>query len=342
MEAVGLDIGTHSINMAQISLVDGEPTLTNFGGVILPPGAVREGEVVDVDTVAAAIEQLWLDAGIRVRRVHLGVSNRRVVVGQVDVPEAEQSELRAALRTRVQDYTPTPVEEAELDFHPLGQSPDSGMPRVLFVAAHRDMVAKHMIAVRKAGLEPAGVDLNAFAVFRALVQSAAATEMLVDIGAEVTNILVHERGQARFVRILLLGGGDITETLATELSISPDEAETAKIQLGLRGGDAPAARIIEKRADQMVDEVREAVNYYHSQSGAGGIDRLLLSGGGSKLEGLRGRMSDALLVPVESGHPLAALPVQGTVYGPHQLAEVEPVLTTAIGLALAGCSPPLP
>ncbi|MFN2556005.1 MAG: type IV pilus assembly protein PilM [Nitriliruptorales bacterium] len=336
MDAVGLDIGTHSINMAQISLLNGEPTLTNFGGVILPSGAVREGEVVDIDTVSAAVEQLWLDAGIRERRVHLGLANRRVVVGQVDLPGGEEAELRSALRSQVQDFSPTPVEEAELDFYPLEQLHGSDMMRVLFVAAHREMVASHVIAAKKAGLEPAGVDLNAFAAFRALVRSMADTEMLVDIGAEVTNILVHEQGTPRFVRILLLGGGDITETLATELSISEDEAEATKIRLGLRGGEAHTARIIEKRADQFVDEVRDAVNYYRSQGGAGQVSRVVLSGGGSKLEGLSDHMSDALLMPVEMGHPLATLPVQGTVYGPDQLAEVEPVLTTAIGLALEG------
>lgn len=336
MEAVGLDIGTHSVNMAQISTLDGDPTLTNFGGVILPAGAVREGEVVEVDTVAAAIEQLWLDAGIGERRVHLGLSNRRVVVGQVDVPHAEEAELRSALRSQVQDYSPTPLEEAELDFHPLEQLPGTGEMRVLFVAAQREMVAKHLIAVRKAGLEPAGVDLNAFAVLRALSHSTTGTEMLVDIGAEVTNILVHEQGTPRFVRILLLGGSDITDTLAAELSISEDDAEAMKIQLGLRGGEGHSTRVIEKRADQLVDEVRDAVHYHLSQGGVGQIGRLVLSGGGSKLAGLRERMSDALLIPVESGHPLARLPVQGTVYRPDQLAEVEPVLTTAVGLALGG------
>lgn len=341
MQAVGLDIGTHSVNMAQISPVGGESTLTNFGGVTLPSGAVREGEVVDVDAVAAAIDQLWLDAGIRERHVHLGVSNRRVVVGQVDLPRMEEVELRSALGSQVQDYSPTPVEEAELDFHPLEKftaADGTPMVRVLFVAAQREMLSNHIMAAKKAGLEPASVDLNAFAVFRALVLAATGREMLVDIGAEVTNIIVHEQGTPRFVRILLLGGGDITETLSSELSISEDDAEATKVQLGLRGGEAASARIIEKRADQFVDEVRDAIHYYLAQTGAGQISRLVLSGGGSKLAGLCERMSDALLLPVDKGHPFASLPVQGTVYGPDQLAEVEPVLTTAIGLALGGAA----
>ncbi|MDP8962136.1 MAG: type IV pilus assembly protein PilM [Actinomycetota bacterium] len=339
-DAVGLDIGTHSVNIAQISTVGGTATLTNFGGVTLPPGAVREGEVVDVDVVAAAIDQLWSDAGISERRVHLGVANRRVVVGQVDLPAMEEAELRSALRSQVQDYSPTPVEEAALDFHRLEEftgEDGSPMVRLLFVAAHRDMVSNHISAVMKAGLEPEGVDLNAFAVLRALVpdpDAGAGSEMLVDIGAGVTNIIMHEHGIPRFVRVVLLGGGDITETIASDLSIPEDHAEAMKIQLGLRGDETDSARTIEKRADQFIDEVRGALDHYLAQTDAGPISRLVLSGGGSKLLGLCERMTDALLPPVVMGHPLATLPVQGTVYGPDQLAEVEPVLTTAIGLAL--------
>lgn len=339
-DAVGLDIGTHSVTIAQISTVDGAATLTNFGGVTLPPGAVREGEVVDVDTVAAAIDQLWSDAGISERRVHLGVSNRRVVVGQVDLPAMEEAELRSTLRSQVQDYSPTPVEEAALDFHRLEEfSGEDGAPmvRVLFVAAHREMVSNHISAAMKAGLEPEGVDLNAFAVLRALVpgpDSEAGTEMLVDIGAGVTNIIVHERGTPRFVRVVLLGGSDITEGMAGDLGVSEDQAEVMKIQLGLKGGETDSPRIIEKRVDQFIDEVRGALDHYLAQTDAGRIGRLVLSGGGSMLLGLCERMTDTLLLPVEIGHPLATLPVQGTIYGPDQLAEVEPVLTTAIGLAL--------
>lgn len=341
-DAVGLDIGTHSVSVAQIATVRGQPTLTNFGGVSLPPGAMQEGEVVDVDTVAAAIRQLWSDAGIRERRVHLGVSNQRVVVGQVDLPYREEAELRSTLPLQVQEHIPFPLEEAELDFHRLEESTgegDAGMVRIVLVAAHRGMVSNHIAAAAKAGLRPVGVDLNSFAVLRALVPdpgSVAGSEMLIDVGSAVTNILVHEQGAPRFVRILVLGGGDITETLASDLGISEDHAEATKIELGLRGGEGDSARMIEKWADQFVDEVRASLEGYLAQTGLGQISRLVLSGGGSKLAGLSERLSNVLRVPVEMGHPLAALPVRGTVYGPEQLAEVEPLLTTAIGLALGG------
>ncbi|MDQ4131405.1 MAG: type IV pilus assembly protein PilM [Actinomycetota bacterium] len=340
---VGLDVGTHAVHVAHVTMQRGEPTLVNFGGVALPRGAVREGEVIDVDTVAAAVRQLWSDAGIRERRVNLGVSNQRVVVRQVDLPHMDEQELRSALRFQVQEYIPIPVEEAELDFQRLDEFTGEGgarMLRILLVAAHREMIANHVAVATRAGLRPASIDLNGFAALRALVpdpETARGSEMLVDIGAGVTNILVHERGAPRFVRILVLAGDDITEGLMSTLGLSFEDAEATKHQVGLRGeGDPDAARVIEDRAGQFMDEVRGSLDYYLAQTGAAQVNRVILSGGGAKLAGLPDRLTAALRVPVEVGRPLQWLPVRGTVYGPEQLAEVEPVLATAIGLALEG------
>ena len=341
--AVGLDIGTHAVHVAHVTMSRGQPTLTNFGGVGLPEGAVREGEIVDVETVASAVKQLWSDAGIKEKKVQVGVSNQRVVVRQIDLPYMENDELRSALRFQVQEYIPIPVEEAELDFQRLDEftgEGDARMVRLLLVAAHKDMVANHVGVAEKAGLRPVGVDLNAFAVMRSLVpdpETVEGSEMLVDIGSGVTNIVVHERGTPRFVRILVLGGGDITEGLVTTLGVSPEDAEATKTQIGLTGeGEERAARVIEERAGQFVDEVRGSLDYYLAQTGSSQVSRVILSGGGAKLSGLPERLSNALRVPVELGHPFENIPVEDTVYGPEQLAEVEPVLATAVGLGIGG------
>ena len=340
--AVGLDIGTHGVHVAEVTVSRGQPTLTNFGGVALPPGAVREGEVIDVDTVAGAVRQLWADARVKDKLVNIGVSNQRVVVRQIDLPFMEDAELRGALRFQVQEYVPMPVEEAELDYQRLEEYAGEGnarMLRILLVAAHRDMVANAVAAATRAGLRPVGVDLNAFAALRALVPDpeSAPSEMVVDIGSGVTNIVVHDRGVPRFVRILVLGGGDVTDALATGMNITYEDAEALKVQTGLRpGADPNVNRIIEERATQFVDEVRGSLDYYLAQTGAQRVARVLLSGGGAKLAGLAERLGTALRIPVEFGRPLQVLPVKGTVYGPEQLAEVEPVLATAVGLALGG------
>src|SRR3954452_19459021 len=196
---VGLEIGTSGVRAAELSSGKGPMTLERFGQVALPVGAVRDGEVIDSDAVAAAISQLWVQAKFSTKRVVVGVANQKVVVRQVDLPWMPVDELRKSLAFQVQDFIPMPVEQAILDFHALEEFTNDGgvrMLRVLLVAAARDMVGSAMEAVTKAGLTPSMVDLNSFAVLRSLVGGSGIgtmeAEALVDIGASVTNIVVHQ------------------------------------------------------------------------------------------------------------------------------------------------------
>jgi type IV pilus assembly protein PilM len=141
--------------------------IERFGQVALPPGVVRDGEVVDADTVAKAIRQLWSSAKFSTKKVVIGVANQRVIVRQVDLPWLAPAEMRKSLPFQVQDFIPIPVEQAILDFHPLEEfTNESGgrMLRMLLVAADRDMINSSLVAVQMAGLTPAMVDLTPFAV----------------------------------------------------------------------------------------------------------------------------------------------------------------------------------
>ena len=329
----------------------GPATLERFGQVALPLGAVRDGEVIDSDAVAAAIKQLWAQAKFSTKRVVVGVANQKVVVRQVDLPWLPIKELRESLSFQVQDFIPMPVEQAILDFHPLEEfTNEQGgrMLRVLLVAAARDMVGSAMDAVTKAGLEPSMVDLNSFAVLRSLVTGGSGigsmeAEAFVDVGASVTNIVVHQGGVPRFVRILLMGGADITDAVAERLGVPMDQAESVKQGSGLatipgQGENHPASRAIEQTGSAFVEEVRGSIDYYLAQAGAARIGRVVLSGGGSRLTGLVERLSAATRLPVEVARPMSALKMGKTGLTSDQLAYVEPMVTVPVGLAMGVAS----
>jgi type IV pilus assembly protein PilM len=349
-QVVGLDIGTSGVRAAELSLGKGAPTLERFGQVALPPGAVRDGEVLDADTVAGAVKQLWAQAKFSTKKVVVGVANQKVVVRQVDLPWLPVKELRQSLAFQVQDFIPMPVEQAILDFHPLEEfTNDAGgrMLRVLLVAAARDMVGSAVDAVTKAGLQPSMVDLTSFAVLRSQVTASSGfdveAEALVDIGASVTNIVVHQGGVPRFVRILLMGGADITDAVAERLGVPSDQAESVKQSTGLALtaglADAhPANRAIETTGGAFVEEVRGSLDYYSAQPGAARIGRVVLSGGGSRLSGLVERLSAATRLPVEAAHPMSVLKIGKTGLTEEQLAYVEPMVSVPVGLALGVAS----
>jgi type IV pilus assembly protein PilM len=346
--AVGLDIGTSGVRAAELSLAKRPAVLERFGQVALPPGTVRDGEVLDPDTVARAIKQLWATAKFSTKKVVLGVSNQKVIVRQVDLPWLPAAELKSSLPLQVQDFIPIPVEQAILDYHPLEEfTNESGgrMLRVLLVAASRDMVNSAMTAVQKAGLTATMVDLTPFAVLRSLADVDAMgfdseAEALVDIGASVTNIIVHQGGVPRFVRILLMGGNDITEAVAERLGVPVEEAESTKWATGMTldpmapEATHPAARVIDQYAGQFVEEVRGSLDYYLAQPQAVRLRRVVVSGGGAQLGGLAQRLQQATRLPVEQGHPMASLKIGNLGLSPEQLSYVEPLVAVPVGLAM--------
>jgi type IV pilus assembly protein PilM len=344
---VGLDIGSSGVRAAELTLAKGGATLERFGQVALPLGAVRNGEVVDQAAVSAAIKQLWAQAKFSSKKVVVGVANQKVVVRQVDLPWMPAGELKKALAFQVQDYVPMPVDQAILDFHPLEEfTNESGgrMLRVLLVAAARDMVETAIEAINGAGLQLEVVDLTSFAVLRSLVAfedgfDNTGVEALVDVGANVTNIVIHQGGVPRFVRILMMGGGDITDALAERLGVAVEQAEAMKQESGMaavagQAESSPAGRAIEGTANGFVEEIRGSIDYYMAQPGAARIDRVVLSGGGSRLSGLADRLASATRLPVQTARPLSKLKIGKTGLTPDQLAYVEPMVTVPVGLAM--------
>ena len=347
---MGLDIGTSGVRAAELRLGKGGPVLERFGQVALPVDAVRDGEVADPEAVAATLRTLWTQVGFKSRKVVVGVANQRVVVRQVDLPWLPAAELRASLAFQVQDYIPMPVDQALLDFHPLEERTDetgNRVLRVLLVAAAREMVDSTLQAVALAGLTPTMVDLTSFAVLRAHAHAdsgiaAVHAEALVDVGASVTNIIVHQGGVPRFVRILLAGGADITAAVAERLGVPTEQAEALKQSTGIPVQEtydtSPAQRAIEATGGLFVEEVRGSLNYFMAQSGASRVTRIVLSGGGSRLTGLAERLSAATRLPVDVAAPLSRLTIGQTGLTPEQLAYSEQMISVPVGLALGVAS----
>jgi len=260
----------------------------------------------------------------------------------------DEVELASALRYQVQDYIPISLDDALLDFMILDEfeaEDHAPMLRVLAVAAQQDMVATVMAVLDRAGLEPVVVDLSPLAAVRALVEPIPSllhersAEAVIDIGAGVTNIVVHEEGAPRFIRILPSGGNDITNALVGELKMSVDDAEAQKRVVGLQPEgasiEAGAATVIEQRARAFIDDVRRSLDFYQSGEVQAKIARVLLTGGGSRLPRLAERLATALRLPVEEGQAFSRVKVSDDIrLTDEQLAAASPVAATVVGLAL--------
>ena len=338
---VGLDIGTTAVRAAELSVRRGRVVLDRLGQTGLPPGAVVDAEVADPPAVTAAIKALWRHARIGGKQVIIGVANQRVVIRLVDLPWMQPQELQRSLAYQAGDYLPIPVDEAELDYHVVGELENAAgqrLLRVLLAAAQKEMLAGHLKAVTAAGLQPVGIDLNPIALLRSLgplAGLAEGAEAIVDVGARITNMVIHDNGVLRFLRILVMGGEDTTATLERVLEVDHDAAERTKLAVSAGSEANPdAAELVEQRLDSLVEEVRGSLDFYRAQQDATPLARVVVSGGGSLLGQLVERLQAASNVPVERGRTLAAVRVGRLGLPAQQLAELEPRMAIPVGLAL--------
>jgi type IV pilus assembly protein PilM len=347
---IGVDVGSTAVRVAEVAVGD-IPVVVRAAQVQLPPGVVEAGEVRQPEAVAEALREVWAKSGVKSKQVHLGVGNQRVVVREIALPWLPEKELRDTLAFQVQEFIPMASDEAVLDFDPLGELDQGGrrMVRILLVAAHKGMVNALVEAALAAKLDPQGIDLTPFAVIRAvgtgdegLDLDSSGDEAIIDIGAQVTSICVHDRGVTRFVRMLPSGGRDITLALASGLGVDDEVAERLKRgeQVEVEGeGAAPLPEPGEirelalTRAGSFVDEVRSSLEFYTAQMPNAQIGRVLVVGGGSRLDGLLELLQERLPVPVDRGR-LFERAKSEIELSAEASAEAEAVLSVAVGLAI--------
>src|SRR5262245_39740685 len=237
---IGIDVGSTAVRVAEVAAGD-VPVVVRAAQVPLAPGVVEAGEVREPESLAEALRELMGKSGVKTKQVYLGVGNQRVIVREVALPWLPEKELRDTLAFQVQEFIPMATDEAVLDFDPLGEVDQGGrrMQRILLVAAHKGMINALVEAALAAKLDPIGIDLTPFAVIRAvgagdeaLDLDSSGDEAIIDIGAQVTSITVHDRGVTRFVRMLPSGGRDITLALASGLGV--DEGVAGRLKRGER------------------------------------------------------------------------------------------------------------
>ena len=342
---IGLDIGSTAVRAAEVVLGGDQASLVRAAQVPLPSGAVQSGEVRDVEAVAQAVRELWGRGGFKTRQATMGVGNQRVVVREITVPALPPKEMKQSLPFQVQDLIPIPVDDAVLDYDVLEEIEQEGarMMRLLVVAAQRQMINQMVDCAVRAKVEPVGVDLVPFALIRSvgqdeglgLEESDLGGEAIVDVGADVTNICVHERGVARFVRILPSGGRDVTVAMATSLGIPEEDAEALKRGQPVEG--APPAMEVEgirrTRVANLVDEIRSSLDFYRAQTPGAEVSRVLVTGGGSKLPGLVELLDERVDAQVGRGHAFAKVAVRLDM-DEETMADAEPLLAVSLGLAL--------
>jgi type IV pilus assembly protein PilM len=337
---VGLDIGSFAVRAAEVSVDSGTPTLHRFAQVTLPPGAVVEGQVVDHAAVAASIRQLWTKGGFKQRKVVVGVASKDIKVRQAEVPDLPPDEVRSALRYEAHDLIPVSDADAVMDYLVQERFTRDGtdMLRVLVAAAPVAQIDATIAATTAAGLDVEAIDLVPVALVRSLssYQGQGAGEVIVSVGAGLTSVVVQAGGVPQLVRTTAGGGGTITEAIAARLSLGYEQAEAVKRMASPHTPEGAAATtLIDEQLVILVREIVGSVDYFVTQTADVDIQRIVLTGAGSLVPGLRERIRAESHLDVVPADALRNVALGKTRLTPEQLVAASTTLAGPIGLALA-------
>lgn len=241
---VGLEIEPGAIHAVEVKL-DGGLRIERSATAQLDPGVVRDGEIMDVDALAAALKTLFEEHGLG-NQVRVGIANQRTVVRHLLLPPIpDPGELATAVRFQAESELPMPLDQAVLEHASLGivDTPLGPRERILVVAARRDMIDRLLAAISKAGLRPVGIDLSAFGMIRALPAREDALVVHLSVGGLV-NLALTRGGDCLFTRVVAHGLEPMAAELAERRGITVAEARQALIEAGVSApGSVPAADV---------------------------------------------------------------------------------------------------
>ena len=270
----------------------------------LAPGVIRDGEVADVAALSDALKEFFKEYQLP-RRVRLGVSNQQIVVRQLDLPKIDdEAERTAAVRFQAAEAIAMPLEEVVLDHQVIGEtiSPEgAARQRVVVVAAREAMISRVVEACKGAGLKAEAIDLDAFALVRALATASAPDDSarVYCHLAGITNLAIALGSSCLFTR---------------PLSTAWDEQD-------------------ESVANALAEEIRLSIDFYMAQPEARWVGEVVLSGPGSRREGLVDELSGLLQLPVQIAEPLGNLDATKLPVGEDPYRH-----TVAAGLALGAAA----
>ncbi|MDQ3677791.1 MAG: pilus assembly protein PilM [Actinomycetota bacterium] len=315
---VGLDIEPGRVVAAEVT-VNGSVRLERVACTDLPVGVVRDGEVVDVAELSAALKQLWSEHKGLGRDVRIGVANAKIVVRTVDVPPVtDPAQIDAVVRQIAADELPMPMDSAVLDYEPIGivETANGPRQRVVLVAARKEMVEAVMAAAAGAGLKPRGIDLSAFAMIRVLGGGRPDSALYLSVGG-LANLALVVEGFCLFTRVTGAGLEGMAIELAERRTLTLEHARMWLRHVGFESdladidGDpeiiADARTVLTDGTRRLASEVRASLEFHQTQAVSGAqVERAVLTGAAVAVPGFAEALAAELGMPVETRSVTAA------------------------------------
>ncbi len=338
----GLDIGSSSVKAVELRVGKNGYELSSLGLELLGPDTPPENRSSGEHPVAAAIGRLFAEQGIAAPDVVSSVSGSAVIVKQIAAPPMDDLALDKWVKEIAGQHVPFEPGDVDLSYQLLdAEEGPSGRP-LLLVAAKKEVVRGQSDLIRQAGRNPVVMDVDAFALANCYeVNYAPApqnTVALVNVGDRFTNVVVLRGALPLFTRDISVGGSQFTEAIAREFGLDAAEAERVKRGESQAAPVEPLSLLLQSFLELAVVEIRRTLDFYRASGGAG-VERLLLSGGSSRVPHLAELLADELGVPVEENDPFRAVAIPAERFDQSRVRELAPQFNVSVGLALRSFDP---
>ena len=339
-QVLGIDISSTTVKLLELSREGDRYRVESYAVAPLPPEAVVEKNVNQVETVGTLISDLVVRSKTRAKQAVAAVSGSAVIIKTIAMPAGlSEEDLEAQLTVEADQYIPYPLEEVALDFEELGPVPGrEDQVSILLAACRQENIESRVDALEVAGLTPAIMDVEVFAMERALAllqtqmpASGPQTIAMVDIGASMTTLSVFADGESVYTREQLFGGKQLTDEIMNRYDLSFEEAGRAKKQGGLP--EDYEREVLEPFREAVVQQVSRSLQFFFSSSEYTQLDAVVLCGGVSAIEGLSNLIEERLNTPTIVANPFADMSV-GPRVNAQALAKDAPAMMVACGLAM--------
>jgi type IV pilus assembly protein PilM len=340
---VGLDIGSSAVKAVELKGNRGTYELISIGHVPLLSDTIVDGHIIDLNHVSDAINRIFKDNNIKTNLVGTSVSGHSVIVKKINLPSMTPEELSEQINWEAEQYIPFALDEVNLSYEIVDNNTPNNSMEVLLVACKKDKIAQYTQVISQAGKQLNFVDVDSFAIQTAYEinykPSPTNTVALLDIGASVMNINVVRGAQSIFTRDISVGGNQYTDLLQKELNLTFEEAEALKkgmpTESGIRLDDAQS--LIQSITEMLALEVQKTLDFFRATTSipdSGKVDRMLVSGGSSKVPGLTAYLAERFGVPVEKFDSFRNIKYNAKNFDEDYIRELSPNMAVAVGLAL--------
>ena len=339
----GLDIGSSSIKMVELDGKAGNFSLVSLGYENLPDDTIIDGQIMELNVVSDVIQNVCSNHQVNAEQVVTGVSGHSVIIKNIVLPPMSQDELEESIDWHAEEHIPYDLADVSLDYQITATNSES--TNVLIAACKRERIDNLRQAVQLAGKEPVCIDVDTFALQNCYEMNYQPDDSqvvtLLNIGASTMNVNIVKGTRSLFTRDITVGGSQFTDVLQRSLGLSYQQAEAVK-----RGVSHAVEGLEEKSIEPLMNNVTEIVameiqktfDFYRAttEDNHTVVQKILISGGGSKLTGLAQDLSARLELPVEVLDPFRNIKVDARKFDPDYLSEIMPEMAVAVGLAMRG------